>query len=120
MSLSHQIKQEKKHKGFVISLKTFQCGNFFEDIPMWPKPMPAICIYCDSEATITRAQNHIYYGKSRHICRRHNTVRHLLSHGIISIEYVKSRENIVDPLTKGLAREQVYHLLRRMRLKHIT
>ncbi|KAG8481186.1 hypothetical protein CXB51_026024 [Gossypium anomalum] len=31
--------------------------NFLVDIPEWPKPMPTICIYCDSQATIGRAQN---------------------------------------------------------------
>ena len=29
--------------------------NFLEDIPMWTKPVSAICIHCDSEATIGRA-----------------------------------------------------------------
>mgnify|MGYP003703487865 CR=1 FL=1 len=57
--------------------------HFFEDIPMWPKPVPAICIHCDSQAAI--AQSHMYNGKSRHIHRRHNTVRQLLSNEIISI-----------------------------------
>ena len=94
--------------------------NFLEDIPMWPKRMPAICIHCNSEATIGWAHNHMYNGKSRHIRRRHNIVRHLLSHEIISIEYVKLKENIADPLTKGLAREQVYYLSRGMGLKPIT
>ena len=93
--------------------------NFLEDIPMWPKPMPVICIHCDSEAAIGRAQNRMYNDKSRHIRRRYNTVRHLLSHGIIFIEYVKSKENIADPLTKGLAKEQVYYLSRGMGLKPI-
>jgi len=94
--------------------------NFLEDIPMWPKPVPAISIHCDSEAAIGRAQNHMYNGKSRHIRRRHNTVRQLLSNGIISIDYVKSKDNIADPLTKGLAREQVYNLSRGMGLKPIN
>ena len=94
--------------------------NFLEDIPMWTKPVLAICIHCDSEATIGRARNHMYNGKSRHIRRRHNTVRQLLSSGIISIDYVKSKDNIVDPLTKGLAREQVYKLSRGMGLKPVT
>ncbi|KAF5959243.1 hypothetical protein HYC85_000452 [Camellia sinensis] len=47
--------------------------HFLEDIPMWPKPVPAICIHCDSQSAIGRAQNHMYNGKSRHIRRRHNT-----------------------------------------------
>ena len=49
----------------------------------------------------------MYNGKSRHIRRRHNTIRQLLSSGIITIDYVKSRDNVSDPLTKGLVREAV-------------
>ena len=26
--------------------------HFLEDIPMWPKPMLAICIHCDSQSAI--------------------------------------------------------------------
>ena len=46
-------------------------------------------------------------GKSRHIRWRHNTVRKLLSSGIITIHYVMSSDNVSDPLTKGLVREVV-------------
>ena len=79
--------------------------------------MPDICIHCDSQSAIGRAQSHIYNGKSRHIRRRHNTVRQLLSNGIMTIEYIRSKENIADPLTKGLTREQVSKSSRRMGLK---
>ncbi|GJW79897.1 retrovirus-related pol polyprotein from transposon TNT 1-94 [Tanacetum coccineum] len=81
--------------------------SFLEGIPLWPKPVTAVCIHCDSMAALTRAKNQIYNGKSRHIRRRHNTIKDLLRNGIISIDYVKSKENIADPLTKGLCREQV-------------
>ena len=81
--------------------------QFLEDIPRWPKPVPAICIHCDSQSAIGRAQSKLYNGKSRHIRRRHNTIRQLLSTGVISIDYVKSKDNIADPLTKGLNRELV-------------
>ena len=30
--------------------------HFLEDIPRWPKPMPPICILCDSQFAIDRAQ----------------------------------------------------------------
>ncbi|GKE33873.1 hypothetical protein Tco_1453195, partial [Tanacetum coccineum] len=52
----------------------------------------------------------MYNGKSRHIRRRHNSIRQLLSTGVISIDYVKSKDNIADPLTKGLRRELVWIL----------
>ena len=78
--------------------------------------MPPISIHCDSRYAIGRAQSNMYNGKSRHICRRHNTIRQLLSTGIISIGYVKSRDNIADPLTKGLNRELVEKSTRGMGL----
>ena len=81
--------------------------------------MPAICIHCDSQSAIGRAHNNMYNGKSRHIRRRHNTVRQLLSTGVISIDYVKSKDNITDPLTKVLTRELVEKSSRGMRLKPV-
>ena len=91
--------------------------HFLEDIPIWPQPVPAICIHYDSQSTIGRAQSLIYNGKSRHIRQRHNTIRQLLSNGIMTIEYIRSKENIADPLTKGLTREQVSKSSRGMGLK---
>ena len=76
--------------------------QFVEDIPHWPKPVPAICIHYDSQSAIRRAQSHMYNGKSRHIRRRHNSIRQLLSNGVVTLDYVKSKDNITDPLTKGL------------------
>ena len=91
--------------------------HLLEDIPKWQKPVPPICIYCDSQSAIGRAQSKMYNGKSRHIRRRHNTIRQLLSIGIISIDYVMSKDNIADPLTKGLNRELVEKSARGMGLK---
>lgn len=30
--------------------------NFIEDIPLWPKPLTALYIYCDSMAALNRAK----------------------------------------------------------------
>ena len=69
--------------------------------------MGPICIHCDSQAAIGRAGSVMYNAKSRQIRRRHNTVRQLLSSGIITIEYIKSSDYVSDPLTKVLVREAV-------------
>ena len=95
---------------------------FLEDISKWQKPVPPICIHCDSQSVIGRTQSNMYNGKSRHIRRRlwvllH--IRQLFSIGIISIDYIKSKDNIVNPLTKGLNRELVEKSSRGMRLKPI-
>ncbi|KAL6335726.1 hypothetical protein AAG906_039489 [Vitis piasezkii] len=68
---------------------------------------------------VLKAQSNMYNGKSRHIRRRHNTIRQLLSTGVISVDYVKSKDNIADPLTKGLNRELVEKSSRGMGLKPI-
>ena len=93
--------------------------HFLEDIPEWSKSVPAICIHCDCQSIIGRAQSTMYNGKSRHIRRRHNTIRQLLFTGIITIDYVKSKDNIADPLTKGLNRELVEKSSKGMGLKPI-
>ncbi|KAF3683871.1 putative LRR receptor-like serine/threonine-protein kinase FLS2-like [Capsicum annuum] len=49
----------------------------------------------------------MYNDKSCHIRQRHNTVRELLYSGVITVYYVKSKDNVSDPLTKGLSREEV-------------
>ena len=71
------------------------------------------------QSAIGKAQNVMYNGKSRHIRRRHNTIRQLISTGVISVDYVKSKDNIADPLTKGLNRELVEKSSRGMGLKPI-
>ena len=93
--------------------------HFLKDIPRWPRPMPPICIHCDSQSAISRAQSSMYNGRSRHIRRRHNTIRQLFSTKVISVDYVKSKDNIADPLTKGLNRELVEKSSKGMGLKPV-
>ena len=81
--------------------------------------MPPICIHCDSQYVIGKAQNSMYNGKSKHIRRRHDTITQLLSTRVISLDYVRSKDNIVDPLTKTLNRELVEKSSRGMGLKPI-
>ncbi|PHT43417.1 hypothetical protein CQW23_17442 [Capsicum baccatum] len=94
--------------------------NFLQDISYWPKPVAPVCIHCDSQATIGRAGSMMYNDKSHHIRRRHNTIRELLSSGIITVDYVKSKDNVSDPLTKGLSREGMERTSKKMDLRPRT
>ena len=94
--------------------------QFLEDIPRWPKPVTAIGIHCDSQSAIGRAQSVMYKGQSRHIRRRHSSIIQLISTRIITIDYIPSKDNIADPLTKGLSRELVDKSSRGMGLKPIA
>lgn len=81
--------------------------------------MSSIAIHCDSQAAIGCTKNSVYNGKSIHLQRRNKTVKQLLSTGIIYIDFVRSKENIADPLTKGLSREVVRSTSKGMGLKLI-
>ncbi|CAM8993242.1 unnamed protein product [Rhodiola kirilowii] len=93
--------------------------NLVHEIPLWPKPVASISIHCDSKATLAKAYSQMYNGKSRHLGVRHSAVRELITHGVISIDYVRTHQNLADHLTKGLARDLVHKSCIRMGLKHI-
>ncbi|KAF3665483.1 hypothetical protein FXO37_10997 [Capsicum annuum] len=94
--------------------------NFLEDFSYWPKPVAPICTHCDSQEAIGRAGSMMYNGKSRYIRRRHNTIREFLSSEIITVDYVKLKDNMSDPLTKGLSREGVERTSKGMGLRPRT
>lgn len=64
--------------------------------------MTPVSIHYDSIATLDKTYSQVYNGKSRHVGLRHSLVGDIITSGIINIDYVKSKENLVNPLTKGL------------------
>ncbi|GJV60994.1 zinc finger, CCHC-type containing protein [Tanacetum coccineum] len=93
--------------------------NLIHEIPIWPKPITLISIHCDSVATLAKAYSQMYNGKSRHLGVRHSMIRELIMNGVISIEFVRSQQNLADHLTKGLARDLVNKSVIGMGLKSI-
>ncbi|GKC16321.1 reverse transcriptase domain-containing protein [Tanacetum coccineum] len=81
--------------------------NLIHEIPIWPKPIALISIYCDSATTLAKAYIQIHNGKSRHLGVRHSMIRELIVNGVISIEFVRSEHNLAYHLTKALARDLV-------------
>ncbi|KAL0356467.1 UNVERIFIED_CONTAM: Retrovirus-related Pol polyprotein from transposon RE2 [Sesamum radiatum] len=90
--------------------------NLVGDVPLWGSFVP-VSLHCDSQAAIGIAKNYAYNGKRRHIRIKHGAVKELLKGGIISLEYVRSERNLVDPLTKGLTRRIILETSRAMGLK---
>ena len=91
--------------------------NLIHEIPLWPKPISPIAIFCDSQSTLAKAYSQVYNGKSRHLGVRHSSIRELITHGVISVVFVRTHNNLVDHLTKSLAKEFVYKTSRGMGLK---
>ncbi|CAM8965359.1 unnamed protein product [Rhodiola kirilowii] len=93
--------------------------NLIHEIPLWERPISPISIYYDSAATLAKAYSYVYNGKSRHLGVRHSAVRELITHGVISMDFVRSQQNLADHLTKGLARYLVSKSVKGMGLKPI-
>ncbi|GJR63610.1 zinc finger BED domain-containing protein RICESLEEPER 2 [Tanacetum coccineum] len=91
--------------------------NLLLEIPVWVKPIAPISIRCDSAATLAKAYSQMYNGKSRHLGVRHSMIRELITNGVVSIEFVRSQQNLADHLTKGLARDLVIKSAEGVRLK---
>lgn len=91
--------------------------NLIHEIPLWPKPISPIAIFCDSQSTLAKAYSQVYNGKSRHLGVRHSSIRELITHGVISVVFVRTHNNLADHLTKSLAKEFVYKASRGMGLK---
>ncbi|KAL0289049.1 UNVERIFIED_CONTAM: hypothetical protein Sangu_2631300 [Sesamum angustifolium] len=90
--------------------------NLVGDIPLWGSSV-LDSLYYDSQAVIRVVKNYAYNGKRRHIRIKHGAVKELLKNGIISLDYVKSKRNLADPLTKGLTRRIILETSKAMGLK---
>ncbi|GKA61956.1 hypothetical protein Tco_0761475 [Tanacetum coccineum] len=70
-------------------------------------------------ATLAKAYSQMYNGKSRHLGVRHSMIRELITNRLISIEFVRSQQNLVDHLIKGLARDLVIKSAEGIRLNEL-
>nr|GEU56619.1 zinc finger, CCHC-type [Tanacetum cinerariifolium] len=91
--------------------------NLILEIPLWSKPITPISIRCDSAATLVTAYSQMYNVKSRHLGVRHRRIHELITNTVVSIEFVRSQQNLVDHLMKGLARDLVIKFAEGMGLK---
>ncbi|GJZ56676.1 hypothetical protein Tco_0612170 [Tanacetum coccineum] len=68
-------------------------------------------------ATLAKAYIQMYNGKSIHLGVSYSMIHELITNTVISIEFVRSQQNLADHLTKGLARDLVIKSAEGMGLK---
>ena len=70
---------------------------------MVSKPLPAIAVHCDNQTTIAKIKSQKFNQKTkRHIQVRLKSIRELVSDRVMAIDFVGTKDNVADPLTKGL------------------
>jgi hypothetical protein len=76
--------------------------NLFEDMG-FPLSRP-ITIFCDNKSCIQMAKNPVFQGRTKHVERECHLTRDHVKKERISLEFVKSREQTADLLTKPLSK----------------
>ena len=64
--------------------------------------MKNVPLFCDNESAIKIAHNPVQHSKTKHIQIRHHFLRDHVLKGAISIEHVKTEEQLADIFTKPL------------------
>jgi hypothetical protein len=94
--------------------------ELLSDLSVVEKPIPAILMNCDNQTVITTVNSAKDNAKStRQVKRRLKYVRKLRNSGVITVAYVQTDKNLVDPFTKGLSWNMIEITSREMGLRPI-
>jgi hypothetical protein len=66
----------------------------------------ATVIFEDNQSCIAIVKNPVQPKRTKHIDIKYHFVRELVANNTLSIQYIKTDEQLADILTKGLSREQ--------------
>ena len=69
-----------------------------------------VILYCDNKSAINISKNPVMHAKTKHIAIKHHYVRELVEDKQVKIEYVNSKEKIVDIFTKPLPKDAFEYL----------
>jgi hypothetical protein len=79
-------------------------------------PLP-IVIFEDNTTTISLASNHTNHKRSKHIDIRNHYCREQAASGYIQIQYVKTKDQVADGLTKPIGPQRWKRLLAQLRME---
>ena len=69
-----------------------------------------IIIYCDSTSTINYSKNHVLHSKTKHIAIKYYVLRERVLEKEIILEYINTKEKIVNIFTKELPMDTFEYL----------
>lgn len=69
---------------------------------MGQKQSQATEIRCDNMGAIALSNNPVYHSRTKHIAIYHHYIREVVAEQSITLQYVNTKDNIADALTKAL------------------
>jgi hypothetical protein len=61
-------------------------------------------IYCDNQSCIKLSENPVFHDRSKHIEIRYHFIRDRIQKGAVKLQYIPTDQQVVDILTKPLAK----------------
>jgi hypothetical protein len=88
------------------------------DLPIVEKSLSAILMNCDNQTMIVKVDSSKNNLKSsRHIKRRLKSVKKMRNSNVITLDYIHTEKNLVDPFSKGLSRNVIGDASKEMDLR---
>lgn len=69
-----------------------------------------ITIFCDNSSTINISKNLVLHSKTKHISIKFHFLREQVNKGEVRLEYVPSKDQLVDIFTKPLPKDSIEYL----------
>ena len=79
----------------------------------YDEPIP---IYCNNTSAISISKNPVMHSKTKHIPIKYHFLREQVAEQNIRVEYVGTKEQVVDIFTKLIPREPFEYLGQRLRV----
>ena len=71
---------------------------------LFRKWMESTKVYCDNQNCIKLSKSQLFHDWSKHIDIHCHFIRDCVQHGAVQLQYVPTREKVVDIFTKALGR----------------
>ena len=77
-------------------------------------------LYCDNTSVVNISKNPVMHAKTKHIAIKNHYVRELVEDKQVKMEYIHSKEHIVDIFTKPLPKDAYEYLRGNLGVKPLT
>ena len=75
-----------------------------------------IIINCDNTSAITMSKKHAMYSRTKHIPIKYHFLREQVSHKVVKLEYVDTKEHVAGIFTKPLPKEAFEYLRQKIQV----